>query len=64
MRHQMRSFLKALTLVLALVACVAVSSGCFWLMNQPSTFLLCAGFVGLGLFLWLLFKGGRLWLRW
>ncbi len=60
----MKSFLKALTLVLALAACVAVPTGCFWLMNQPSTLLLVGGFIGLGLFVWLVFKGGQLWLRW
>ena len=60
----MKSLLKTLVLVVGVLALVFVPTQFFHLMNQPSTLLLTAGAVGLALFGWLVFKGGRLWLGW
>ena len=60
----MKSLLKTLAVVVGLLALAFVPTQFFHLMNQPSTLLVTAGAVGLALFGWSVFKGGRLWLKW
>ena len=60
----MKSFLKAATAALGVVAMLAMVSVGLNLMNRPSSLNLAGGFVLIVVALWAAVKGARLWIEW